>query len=164
MNAAMRKTGALLAKDFADLFKNPTLLVVCLLPIAFMALYTFMIGDATSDAGLTAEQQEQADKIRREGQEKIKPLMKEMKDLREKIDAERRANMEEFEKILTPEQKQKLDEMKQRGMEDFKRRIGERRGPKMRGPHHFEKLRPAPHHPEGEMLPTPPLPEEAPLD
>ena len=40
----MRKTGALLAKDFADLFKNPTMLVVCLLPIAFMALYTFMIG------------------------------------------------------------------------------------------------------------------------
>lgn len=112
------------------------------------------------DLNLTAEQQEQADKIRREGQEKIKPLMKEMRDLREKIDAERRANMEEFEKILTPEQKQKLDELKQRGMEDFKRRIGERRGPKMRGPHHFEKLRPAPHHPEGEMLPPPPLPED----
>ena len=112
------------------------------------------------DLNLTAEQQEQADKIRREGQEKIKPLMKEMKDLREKIDAERRANMEEFEKILTPEQKQKLDEIKQRGMEDFKRRIGERRGPKMCGPHHFEKLRPVPRHPEGEMLPPPPLPED----
>ena len=56
MNAAMRKTGALLAKDFADLFKNPTLLVVCLLPIAFMALYTFMVGDATNDANLAAEQ------------------------------------------------------------------------------------------------------------
>lgn len=56
MNAAMRKTGALLAKDFADLFKNPTLLVVCLLPIAFMALYTFMVGDATNDASLSAEQ------------------------------------------------------------------------------------------------------------
>lgn len=56
MNAAMRKTGALLAKDFADLFKNPTLLVVCLLPIAFMALYAFMVGDATNDASLAAEQ------------------------------------------------------------------------------------------------------------
>lgn len=63
MNAAMRKTGALLAKDFTDLFKNPTLLVVCLLPIAFMALYTFMIGDATSDAGITAEQQAAANPI-----------------------------------------------------------------------------------------------------
>lgn len=58
MNAAMRKTGALLAKDFADLFKNPTLLVVCLLPIAFMALYSFMIGDAAGGSDLTAEQQE----------------------------------------------------------------------------------------------------------
>ena len=57
MNAAMRKTGALLAKDFADLFKNPTLLVVCLLPIAFMALYTFMVGDATGEANLAAEQE-----------------------------------------------------------------------------------------------------------
>ncbi len=66
MNAAMRKTGALLAKDFADLFKNPTLLVVCLLPIAFMALYTFMIGDATSDAGLTAEQQDAASPVIRQ--------------------------------------------------------------------------------------------------
>lgn len=63
MNAAMRKTGALLAKDFADLFKNPTMLVVCLLPIAFMALYSFMIGDATGDAGITAEQQAAVDPV-----------------------------------------------------------------------------------------------------
>ena len=58
MNTALRKTGALLAKDFADLFKNPTMLVVCLLPIAFMALYSFMIGDAAGGSDLTAEQQE----------------------------------------------------------------------------------------------------------
>ena len=58
MNAALRKTGALLAKDFADLLKNPTLLVVCLLPIAFMALYSFMVGDAAGGSDLTAEQQE----------------------------------------------------------------------------------------------------------
>lgn len=57
MNAALRKTGALLAKDLADLLKNPTMLVVCLLPIAFMALYSFMVGDAAGDAGITAEQQ-----------------------------------------------------------------------------------------------------------
>ncbi len=63
MNAAMRKTGALLAKDIVDLFKNPTMLVVCLMPVAFMALYTFMIGDATSDAGITAEQQAAANPI-----------------------------------------------------------------------------------------------------
>ena len=64
---------------------------------------------------LTTEQQEQAAKIRQEGRKKIEPLMKEMKDLREKIDAERRANMEEFEKILTPEQKKSFDEMKTKG-------------------------------------------------
>ena len=58
MSAALRKTGALLAKDLADLLKNPTMLVVCLLPIAFMALYSFMVGDAAGDAGITAEQQE----------------------------------------------------------------------------------------------------------
>lgn len=63
MNAAMRKTGALLAKDFADLFKNPTLLVVCLLPIAFMALYSFMIGDAAGGSDLTVEQQEAVDPV-----------------------------------------------------------------------------------------------------
>lgn len=63
MNAAMRKTGALLAKDFADLFKNPTLLVACLLPIAFMALYSFMIGDAAGGSDLTAEQQEAVDPV-----------------------------------------------------------------------------------------------------
>lgn len=57
MNAALRKTGALLAKDLTDLLKNPTMLVVCLLPIAFMALYSFMVGDAAGDAGIAAEQQ-----------------------------------------------------------------------------------------------------------
>ena len=61
MNAAMRKTGALLAKDFADLVRNPTMLVVCLMPIGFMALYLFMIGDATS--GLDAEAQSAVDPI-----------------------------------------------------------------------------------------------------
>ena len=57
MNAALRKTRALLAKDFIDLFRNPTMLIVCLLPIAFMALYRFMVGDATGDAALSAEQE-----------------------------------------------------------------------------------------------------------
>lgn len=64
---------------------------------------------------LTAEQQEQAKKVREEGAKKMKPLMKEMKDLREKMDKERRANMEEFEKILTPDQKKKFEEMKEKG-------------------------------------------------
>jgi len=64
------------------------------------------------DLGLTAEQQEQAKAIHEKGKAEIEPLMKEMKALREKMDAKRRANMEEFEKILTPDQKAKFEELK----------------------------------------------------
>lgn len=54
MNASLRKIGALAAKDAADLFKNPTMFVVCLMPIGFMLLYSIIIGDTTAEAGLTA--------------------------------------------------------------------------------------------------------------
>ena len=50
MNASMRKIGALLSKDFADLFKNPTMIVSCVLPIGFAAIYRFMWVDMASDA------------------------------------------------------------------------------------------------------------------
>ena len=66
------------------------------------------------DLGLTKEQQEQAEKIRKEGREKLKPLFEEMKDIREKMDKLREDNMLEFEKILTPEQKEKLKDIKAR--------------------------------------------------
>lgn len=49
--------------------------------------------------GLTKEQQEQAEKIRKEGREKLKPLFEEMKDIREKMDKLREDNMLEFEKF-----------------------------------------------------------------
>ena len=87
------------------------------------------------DLGLTAEQRQKSEEIRKESQKKIKPLMDEMKALREKIDAERKANMEEFEKILTPEQKEKFEAIKKRGAEDFKRRHKEMRE-FMKGRHH----------------------------
>lgn len=64
------------------------------------------------DLGLTEEQKAQADKIRKDGREKMEPLMKEMKTLREKMDKLREDNMKDFEKILTPEQKDKLDKIK----------------------------------------------------
>lgn len=64
------------------------------------------------DLGLTEEQKAQADKIRKDGREKMEPLMKEMKNLREKMDKLREDNMKDFEKILTPEQKDKLDKIK----------------------------------------------------
>ena len=57
-------------------------------------------------------QRVQAKKIREEGRKKVKPLMKEMKEIREKMDKLRQENMEEFEKILTPEQKNKFSELK----------------------------------------------------
>lgn len=45
MNAAMRKIGALCQKDFVDMFKNPSMLVCLLMPIAFAALFRYMLGD-----------------------------------------------------------------------------------------------------------------------
>ncbi len=75
------------------------------------------------DLELTPEQEEQAKKIRMEGREKIKPLIEEMKQLRQKIDEERKNNMEEFKNILTPEQKQKFDDMHKKAVDNFKKRI-----------------------------------------
>ena len=94
---------------------------------------------------LTAEQQAQAAEIREKGKKEIEPLIKEMKALREKIDAKRRANMEEFEDILTSDQKTKFDEMKKNapqhhGLDDMigprharqgAKNFGKRQGPKM---------------------------------
>lgn len=64
------------------------------------------------DLNLTAEQRAQAQEIRKEGREKIKPYMDEMRKIREKMDVEREKNMQNFEKILTPEQKAKFTAIK----------------------------------------------------
>lgn len=61
---------------------------------------------------LTDTQRQQAEKIRKEGWEKVKPLMDQMRDLREKMDEMRENNMKEFEKILTPEQKTEFNKIK----------------------------------------------------
>ncbi|OUO61786.1 hypothetical protein B5F74_04000 [Collinsella sp. An271] len=53
MNATLRRVGALVDKDLMDLIKNPTMLVVLLMPIGFMLLFRFVIGDTAADAGLT---------------------------------------------------------------------------------------------------------------
>ena len=45
MAATLRKTGALLTKDLRDLVKNPSTLVCCLMPVAFIAFFTYMMGD-----------------------------------------------------------------------------------------------------------------------
>ena len=58
MDATMRRVGALAAKDLADLFKNPTMLVVLLMPIGFMLLFRLVIGDTAADAGLAGAEGE----------------------------------------------------------------------------------------------------------
>lgn len=79
------------------------------------------------ELGLSDEQKAEAKKIRKEGREKVEPLMKEMKVLREKMDKMREENMKEFEKILTPEQKAKMEQMKKEHDEMREKRKLERK-------------------------------------
>ncbi len=57
MEAALRKTSALLGKDMKDLVKNPTVLLGCLLPVGFIALYSQTMGDASGEAADAARHQ-----------------------------------------------------------------------------------------------------------
>lgn len=98
------------------------------------------------ELGLTAEQEEQARKIREDGREKMKPLMDEIKKVHEKMNELRKENMEEFEKILTPEQKDKFAEIK--------KKMEERR------PHKGPK---GPKGPKGELEPIAPDAPEIPV-
>ena len=107
------------------------------------------------DLNLSEEQQAKAKEIRENGKKEIEPLMKDMKDIREKMDAKRRTNMKEFENILTPEQKAKFEELKknapnQEGKNHFK---GPRHG--MHGPHGPKMMQ------EGKdfVMPEPKIPE-----
>ena len=94
------------------------------------------------ELGLTAEQQKQVEAMNAKSKADMEPLMKEMKDLREKMDAKRRSNMEEFEKILTPEQKEKFEALKNKG------------------PHHGEGWGKFPHHMKGKDGMKKPEPKE----
>ena len=71
---------------------------------------------------LTDEQKTKAEDIRKSGHEKIKPLMKEMKEIRQKMDKVRHENMKEFENILTDEQKSELSKIKAEKKAEFKNR------------------------------------------
>lgn len=58
MDAAMRKVGALCAKDFTDMFRNPSMLISLLMPIGFAVLFRFLLGsmaDQATEAAPTAE-------------------------------------------------------------------------------------------------------------
>jgi Spy/CpxP family protein refolding chaperone len=69
--------------------------------------------------GLSASQKKQAEAIKAEEKAKMEPLRQEMNNLRKKVKAIRDEGRKNFEKILTPEQKTKLqqlqNEMKGRG-------------------------------------------------
>lgn len=58
MNASLRKLGTLFAKDACDLIKNPSMLVVCLLPVAFILLYGYAFADLGSSATEAATTEE----------------------------------------------------------------------------------------------------------
>lgn len=45
MQANLRKLGALIAKDIADLVKNPTMVACVVVPVAFAVFYRFVMGD-----------------------------------------------------------------------------------------------------------------------
>ena len=94
--------------------------------------------DLSERLKLTDEQKKQAEEIRKSGRKELKPLMKEMKQLRQKMDAARKTNMEEFEKILTPEQKAELDRFKAEKKAEFELR------------RHKKGKRPLPPKPEAE--------------
>lgn len=49
MQATLRKVGALCAKDFSDLFKNPTMLISVALPIVLVLVYTRLMGAEAGD-------------------------------------------------------------------------------------------------------------------
>lgn len=69
--------------------------------------------DLAAKLKLTDEQKALADKIREDGRLKMEPLMQERRTLHEKMETLRKQNMEEFEKILTPEQKEMFARLKQ---------------------------------------------------
>ena len=72
--------------------------------------------DFAKELNLTEEQKVQADKVREEGRKKMEPLMQERKALHDKMENVRKENMAEFEKILTPEQKENFENIKKTHM------------------------------------------------
>lgn len=61
---------------------------------------------------LSEEQKEKARDIREGGMKEIEPYRSQMRELRNKMNEIRKANMEKFSKILTNEQKAKMENMK----------------------------------------------------
>ncbi len=64
------------------------------------------------DLGLSDEQKNKAEELRKASRKKMEPLFEDMRKIHEKMDKIREENLKEFEKVLTPEQKTKLEKMK----------------------------------------------------
>ena len=72
--------------------------------------------DLAKKLSLTDAQQEKAKEIRQKGREQ-------MKEMHEKMQKLRQENMKEFENILTPEQKEKFEEIKNERKEMHKKHM-----------------------------------------
>lgn len=91
------------------------------------------------ELGLSESQREQAKAINKKGMEEVKPLMDQMRDIREKMDELRKENMKEFESILTPEQKTKFDAFKEKMHPKHRAPRPRHKAPKPVVEHHVEK-------------------------
>lgn len=91
------------------------------------------------ELGLSESQREQAKAINKKGMEDVKPLMDQMRDIREKMDELRKENMKEFESILTPEQKTKFDAFKEKMHPKHRAPRPRHKAPKPVVEHHVEK-------------------------
>lgn len=67
--------------------------------------------DLATKLNLSDEQKSAADQIRQQGRKKIKPLIEQKKQIEKEMNQIRKQNMEEFTKILTPEQKKVFDQI-----------------------------------------------------
>lgn len=93
---------------------------------------------------LTEEQKEQARKIHEKGMNEVKPILDEMRALREKADKLREENLAEFKAILTEEQLKIFESLPKPPFAKGPKKPGKEKGPKdgPKGRHHVEK----PHH------------------
>lgn len=116
-----------------------------------------MEDDLATKLKLTDEQRAKAHQIHQEGRAHMKKMHEEMQ-------AARKANMAEFEKILTPEQKKEFDKIKteHEHMRKFRRpgKDGLKGRPDHKGRHEGVKAHWAPVADDGELPPPPPPAEE----
>lgn len=69
---------------------------------------------------LTEEQKQKAKELREKNKPQMEELFAKMRELRKQAEEIRKQNKEEFESILTPEQKEILQKMKQEHLEKIK--------------------------------------------